>query len=86
MKALEEHGVLRKRVALADPVALNVALSVVLISVPKRRHSGEWADQFRKAILGIPEIVAAYRTAGDIDYILHARIPDVSAYDRLYRS
>jgi Lrp/AsnC family transcriptional regulator len=84
MKALEEHGVLRKRVALADPVALNVALSV-MISVRTSRHSGEWADQFRKAILGIPEIVAAYRTAGDIDYILHARIPDVSAYDRLYK-
>jgi DNA-binding Lrp family transcriptional regulator len=49
------------------------------------RHSAEWATAFRAALADIPEIIGAYRTAGDIDYILRARVPDVAAYDRLYQ-
>lgn len=84
VKALEEAGVIRARVALVDPAALNVALSV-MISIRTSQHSADWARRFRAAVAEIPEIVAAYRTAGEIDYVLHARVPDVAAYDRLYQ-
>jgi Lrp/AsnC family transcriptional regulator len=84
IQKLEEAGVIRGRVALLDPDALNLGLAV-LIQVRTSQHNAEWAARFRAALRDIPEIIAAYRTAGDIDYILHARIPDMRAYDRLYQ-
>lgn len=85
IQKLEEAGVIRGRVALLDPEALNLGLAV-LIQVRTSQHSAEWAQRFRAALKEIPEIIAAYRTAGEIDYILHARIPDMKAYDRLYQT
>ncbi len=84
VKALEEAGVIMARVALVDPAMVNAGLSV-LILVRTSSHAEGWADRFRDAVTAIPEIVGAYRTAGDIDYILKARVPDVAAYDRLYK-
>src|SRR5262245_3607846 len=81
---LDRTGVITRRVALLDPRALNASL-MVLIVVRTSRHTRDWAVDFRNAVKDIPEIVAAYRTAGDIDYVLQARLPDVAAYDALYR-
>lgn len=84
VKLLEEAGVIRARVALLDPAKVNAALAV-LIRIRAGRHSADWAQRFREAIAAMPEIVGAYRTSGEIDYILRARVPDVAAYDRLYQ-
>ncbi len=73
-----------RRVTLLEPAALNLALSVFIV-VRTGKHSAEWATSFRAALAEFPEITGAYRTAGDIDYILRARVPDVAAYDRLYQ-
>ena len=76
VRLMEEAGVIRARVALVDPAA----------SISRtNQHAAGWAERFRAAIAAIPEITGAYRTAGEIDYLLQARIPDVAAYDRLYR-
>lgn len=84
IKRLDDDGVIRARVALLNPAALNVPLSVIIL-IRTNQHGREWADQFRKAVSNVPEILAAYRTSGDIDYVLHARVPDVAAYDALYQ-
>lgn len=84
VKLLEERGVIRGRVAVVDPDALGLGLSV-LVAIRTSRHDEAWTERFRAAIASIPEITAAYRTAGEIDYILHARVADVAAYDRLYK-
>lgn len=84
LKRLEDEGVIRARVALADPVKLNLELTV-FIAVRTSRHDADWATRFHQAVQDIPELLGVYRTAGDIDYILHARVPNVAAYDRLYK-
>jgi Lrp/AsnC family transcriptional regulator len=81
---LEEEGFIRRRVALVDPAKLNLALPVFII-VRTGRHAVDATETLRQAVLKIPEIIGAYRTAGEIDYILQARVPDVAAYDRLYK-
>jgi Lrp/AsnC family transcriptional regulator len=81
---LEEDGVIIRRVALLDPAKVNLALPVFIV-VRTSRHAPDATEQLRKAVLEIPEIIGAYRTAGEIDYILQARVPDVAAYDRLYK-
>lgn len=84
VKRLEDESVIVSRVALVDPAKLDLSLTVVIL-VRTSRHDVDWAERFRAAVKAIPEIVGAYRTAGDIDYILRARVPDVAAYDRLYK-
>jgi Lrp/AsnC family transcriptional regulator len=81
---LEEAGVILRRVALVDPARINLGLPVFIV-VRTSRHNADATEQLRQAVLEIPEIIGAYRTAGEIDYILQARVPDVAAYDRLYK-
>lgn len=81
---LEEDGIISRKVALVDPTKINLALTVFIV-VRTSRHAVDATEALRKAVLEIPEIIGAYRTAGEIDYILQARVPDVAAYDRLYK-
>ncbi len=84
VKALEEAGVITGRVALIAPRKVNAGLTV-LILIRTSQHTEDWSERFRDVVATIPEIVGAYRTAGDLDYILMARVPDVEAYDGLYK-
>jgi Lrp/AsnC family transcriptional regulator len=84
IQKLEAEGVIRRRVALLDPKALNVPVSV-FVAVRTSRHSAEWLEQFRQALEGIPEVVEAYRMSGEIDYLLRVVVPDIAGYDAVYQ-
>ncbi len=84
VRRLEEDGIIKQRVALVEPTSVNLSLSVFM-AIRTTEHNAAWLAQFHNAIKNIPEIIGAYRTSGDTDYILHARIPDVQAYDKLYQ-
>jgi len=43
------------------------------------------ADDLQAAVRELPEIQGVWRTSGDLDYLLKARVADVRAYDRLYQ-
>ena len=81
---MEEAGVIKSRVALVDPYALGLDL-IVFIAVRTDRHEPGWLEKFTRAIEGMPEILGVWRTSGDLDYLLKARVADVRAYDRLYQ-
>ena len=84
IKRLEDEGVIKARVTLLDASRINVGLTA-FIALRTTEHSAKWLDQFSKAVRGIPEIIGVYRMTGDIDYLLQVVIPDVAAYDRLYK-
>jgi len=84
VKRLEASGVITGRVALLDPEAVGLGL-VVFISIKTDRHDKGWAAQFSKTVLAFEEVLGVYRTAGDQDYLVRARVRDVAAYDRLYQ-
>ena len=84
VKLLEERGLIKERVAILDAEAAGCGLSV-FIFVRAASHDAAWLRQFREAVSGFPEIVGVYRTSGDLDYVLRARVFDVKAYDRLYQ-
>lgn len=84
LQRLEQEGYIQQRVALLDPERLNVGLTV-FIAVRTDRHDVDWLDELKRAVATIPEIIGVYRTSGDIDYLLQAVVPDVKAYDALYR-
>lgn len=85
LRRLEESGVIRRRVALVDPEKIGLGLTV-FIAVRTDRHDSAWAETFHRAVSSFPEILGAYRTSGDLDYLIHARVADVRDYDRLYKA
>ena len=84
IKRLEDEGIIKARVTLLDADSINVGLTA-FISLRTTEHSAKWLDQFSKAVRDLPEIVGVYRMTGDVDYLLQAVIPDVAAYDQLYK-
>ena len=84
VKQLEERRVIRGRVALVDPEAVGLGLSVFVISRTSAHEEG-WLGKFEEAVRTLPEIQGAHRMTGDIDYVLRLRVADVTGYDRFYK-
>ena len=84
IKALDQAGAIRRRVAILDAELLGLGLSV-FIQIRTNSHPADWAKKFADAMRDIPEILGAYRMSGDLDYLIRARVADVAAYDRLYQ-
>lgn len=84
IQRLKEAGVLRASVMLVDRQRVNVGVTV-FVSVRTSTHSQEWFDRFRAAVEVIPEVVEFYRMSGDIDYLLRIVVPDIAAYDKVYK-
>ena len=81
---LEQDGVIKARVALVDAEKAGLGLSV-FVFIRTSSHEADWLAAFRKAVTALPEITGVYRTSGDLDYVLRARVADVRHYDRLYQ-
>jgi len=82
--ALEDAGVIRKRVALLDPGQLNLPLTVY-ISIRTNQHNERWAENFQQVLADIPEVLEVHRMSGDLDYLVKAVVTDMPDYDRLYK-
>lgn len=85
VRQMETSGVITRRVALADPEKLGFGLTVIVL-LKAGAHTPDWLDRFNRAVKDMPEIVGAYRTSGDLDYVLRVRVADVADYDRFYQS
>ena len=84
VKALEEAGVLRAKVALLDAGAMGLGLQAIVM-IRALAHTSAWTKSFQDAVCYMPEIMGAYRTTGDLDYVLRVRVADIAAYDRFYK-
>ncbi len=84
IRQMEDSGVIRGRVVLADPARVGCPLEVVVM-VRTSAHEAGWMDRFQAAVRGMPEIVGAYRMTGDLDYLLRVRVADVPEYDAFYK-
>ena len=84
IKKLEESGAIRARVALADMAAVNLRLTA-FVAVKTAQHNEAWLRSFAEKIRAIPEVVEVYRMSGEIDYMLRIVVPDIKAYDAVYK-
>ncbi len=84
IQKLEAAGVIRARVALLDGAMLNAGVTV-FVSVRTSRHDREWLEAFAAVVSAIPEVVEFYRMSGEIDYLLRIVVPDIAAYDAVYK-
>ncbi len=81
---LERDGVIARRVALLDPDRMNVGVTV-FVRLKTSQHNTEWLENFAAKVTDIPEVVEIYRLSGEVDYLLRVVVPDIAAYDRVYR-
>ncbi len=84
IQQLETSGVIRKRVALLDPTRLNVGVTV-FVAIKTNQHNDAWLRRFAQVVTAIPEVIELYRMSGDIDYLLRVVVPDIAAYDGVYK-
>ncbi len=84
IQKLEEDGVIRRRVALLEPSAINAGVTV-FVGITTNQHTKEWLERFHGALADFPEVVEFYRMSGQVDYMLRVVVPDIGAYDAFYK-
>ena len=84
IQKLNEAGVIQRTVALVDPQAVGLDLTV-FVEVLSPDHSKEWLDGFAEVLSTMPEVMEVYRMAGDVDYLLRISVANMAAYDDFYQ-
>jgi len=85
IRKLREAGVIGRQTVLLDPQALGLE-ACFFVLVRTSEHEPEWQKRFLNVVQSRPEVLEAYRLAGEIDYILKVRVPNARAYDAFYQS
>lgn len=79
LKRLEEAGVIRGYRALFDPIRLGRDhVTFVEVKLTDTRESA--LDAFNSAATKVPEIEECHMIAGDFDYLLKVRTPNMTSY------
>lgn len=80
VRALEQAGILLRRVALLDRRSLGLELTA-LIHIGMDRHTPERFAHFEETVAGYPEVQHCYLITGQsADYMLQVVVPDMDAY------
>ena len=82
MRRLEREGVIEGYSARVNPKALGLPL-LVFVEIKLASKSGDIFEAFRREVLKLPQILDCHLVSGDFDYLIKARIPDMSQYREL---
>lgn len=84
IQALERNGFIQKRVALIDREKLGLKVDV-FVQLRISDHNLDALQKLSEVISGFDEVMAFYRMAGDMDYLIHVVVPDIPAFDAFYK-
>ncbi len=84
IQKMEEDGVIKRRVAVLDPVKVNAGVTVFM-AVKTNEHTESWLRKFAGVVEDFSEVVEFYRMSGEVDYLLRVVVPDIAAYDAFYK-
>ncbi|QEL64460.1 Lrp/AsnC family transcriptional regulator, leucine-responsive regulatory protein [Oryzomicrobium terrae] len=79
VKTLEAAGVIAGYAARLSAEPLGLGL-LVYIEISIDRTSQRAFEDFRRAVVTIPEVQECHMVAGSFDYLLKVRVPDMAAY------
>ncbi|GAB2937652.1 MULTISPECIES: winged helix-turn-helix transcriptional regulator [Aquaspirillum] len=82
VRRLEREGVIEGYSARVNPKALGLPL-LVFVEIKLASKSGDIFEAFRREVLKLPQILDCHLVSGDFDYLIKARIPDMSQYREL---
>lgn len=81
VRALEANGVINRYVAIANPAALGLDLSV-FISISLKTQSKEALAAFEQRISEHDEVMECYLMTGDSDYLIRVAVANIAALER----
>lgn len=81
VRALEESGVIRQYVALLDPAKIGLGL-LAYVTVKLEKKGKMPVEQFTRAVLAWPEVIACYAMTGDMDYLMRVQVEGLDHYSR----
>ena len=84
VRALEEHGYIKNKVAIIDPQKLGLDLQV-FVQIRTSEHNPEWRKRLAQTVQALPQIQSVHRMTGDLDYLIMARVANMAEYDQLYQ-
>ena len=82
VKRMERDGVIAGYHARVNPHAMGLQI-LVFVEITLHQKSEKAFDRFRRAMMSIPEVMECHLVSGDFDYLIKARIPEMSEYRRL---
>jgi Lrp/AsnC family transcriptional regulator len=84
IQKLEAKKIITRRVALVEPDRVGLGLTV-FVGIEAGAHTPEWLDCFSAGVAAMPEVMALYRMAGDVDYLLQVAVADMAEFDAFYK-
>jgi Lrp/AsnC family leucine-responsive transcriptional regulator len=79
VKRLERNGVITGYHARVAPQALGISL-LVFMEITLAQKSGEVFDRVRRELLGMEQVMECHLVSGSFDYLVKARLHDMSEY------
>jgi Lrp/AsnC family transcriptional regulator len=84
LQRLEGAGVIKRRIAVLDPIKLGLGVTV-FVALELGDHSSAASHRLAANLAAIDEVMDLYRVVGDVDFILRVVVPDTAAFDDFYK-
>ncbi len=85
VKRLEKNGYIEGYTATLNPQLLEAGL-VVFVQIRLNHTSQENFEEFRDSVMSLQNVQSCFLVSGNYDYLLKARVADMSAYRELLGS
>lgn len=82
VRRLEREGFILGYAARLNPHYLEASL-LVFVEISLAYKSGDIFEEFRRAVLKLPQVLECHLVSGDFDYLLKARISEMASYRKL---
>ncbi|MCG1041677.1 winged helix-turn-helix transcriptional regulator [Mycetohabitans sp. B8] len=82
VRRMERDGVITGYYARVDPAKLGAGL-LVFVELTLDHKSGNMFGQFRREVERIPQVLECHLVSGEFDYLIKARIGEMSDYRKL---
>jgi Lrp/AsnC family transcriptional regulator len=83
VQKLEAAGVITGRVAIVDPAAVGLGLTV-FVEIEAADHTPDWRTAFAALVAASGEVQEVHRMAGEVDYLLKVVVSGMQAFDAFY--
>ena len=81
VRELEQNGTINRYVALLNPSAVGLPVSV-FVQVTLERQVEKALESFETAVINRPEVMECYLMTGDADYLIRVVVASIEDYER----
>lgn len=82
VKSMEKHGYIEQYQTKINPRVVNLEL-LVFVEITLLRTSPDVFEEFRQAVIELPQVLECHLVSGNFDYLIKARVADMTAYRKL---